>query len=41
MHIDETNREYMSQEVDDDPSSQVINFDQIDLDGLDDNQNSS
>ena len=41
MHIDETNREYMSQEVGDEGSSNVINFDQINLDELDDNQNSS
>ena len=40
-HIDETNREYLSQEIGDEGSSQVIDFNKIDLDGLEDNQNSS
>ena len=36
-NIDETNREYLSQEVGDEGSSQVIDFNKIDLDVLDDN----
>ena len=41
INIDETNREYLSQEIGDEGSSQVIDFNQIDLDCLEDNQNSS